>query len=191
MKNFHRILPFLILIISCSNKNETPVTTNLKVKDSITVINNDKQESNDSDCIFDNKPKELTEEWLKEAGFDNFTWDNKKEAAIVINDGDTLFVYKGGCDHLVSSVEFTTKNVNNNLFDVKQMQKINDLACKFKFENYCNKILNNQYDKIESNTATYILEFEDDDPEDNLIYNGIEITEIGDSIHIKISEYYN
>lgn len=179
----------MLLAISCKDKITTE--ENPKTQKELTKIVQEKPLIEDSDCIFENKPKELTKEWLKQAGFENFTWNAKKEAAVIIFKGDTLFIHKGGCNHLVSTVEFTTKILNNNIFDSKQLDKINDLACKFKFENYCTKILNGEFDKIESNTATYILEFEDDNPDDNLISNGIEITEIGNLMHVKISEYYD
>lgn len=191
MKNILYSISFIILIVSCSNKKESIVVTSSKNKDSIIVVKSREENKDDSDCVFENNPEELTQTWLREAGFKQFIWDKELKKAIVINDLDTLLVYKGGCNHLVNSLEIKMPKVYDDIFDYRQMQKINDLACRFNFQNYCNKILNNQFDKMESNTGSFILEFENDDPEGNLILEGIEIIELKNAIRVKISEYYN
>ena len=187
MKKLRYILPFLTLLIACSKKTDLPVKNNVGINDSIetTKAVESITEEIKTDCVFDNKPYELTKEWLKEIGFEKFTWDKKNAKAVVIQNQDTLLVYKGGCDHLMSSVEINIKK------DTNILQKISDLACQFKFENYCSKISKKQFEKIETNKNSYILEFEDDDPQDNLIYSGIEIKEQGKLVQVVISQYYN
>lgn len=193
MNNKLYLFYFLILIISCSKKKDSSDVNSVDEKDSIETIENVKPivENTETDCVFDNKPKELTQEWLKEIGFEKFTWDKKNSKAILIQDLDTLLVFKGGCNHLMKSVEINTENQYEDILDLKLLQKINDVACQFKFVNYCNKIINNEFEKVKSANESFILEFVDDDPDDNLIYSGIEIKAENKRLHITISEYYN
>lgn len=188
MKKFYYILAVLFTIIACSKKNDAIKEDILVTKDSLNSVTENEAES---DCIFDNKPKELTEEWLKEAGFDNFVWDSKNNHAIVFLEKDTLFVYKGGCNHLTTSVDIRIQNQYNDMFDHRILKKIDSIACKFKFDNYCGKIASNKFDKMEAEGDSFLLEFEDDDPDDNLILEGIQVVKVKNSLHFKISEYYN
>lgn len=187
MKKFCYIVFLLTLLMACSKKSDLSVKNNIEANDPVetTKAVESITEEQETDCVFENKPYELTKEWLKEVGFEKFTWDKKNTKAIVILNQDTLLVYKGGCNHLMSSVEINIEK------DTDILQKISDLACQFKFEKYCSKISKKQFEKIETNKHSYILEFEDDDPQDNLIYAGIEIKEKNKMAHVVISEYYN
>ena len=192
MKNRIYILLLLISLVSCSKEKDAVVENNAAKIDSIVSIKTIAPTvKTDEDCVFDNNPQELTKEWLKDVGVEKFSWDQKNKKAIVIQNQDTLLLYKGGCNHLTSSLEFKFENKKEADFDSKLLQKISELACKFQFENYCAKINNNQFEKIQSNDTSYLLDFEDDDPEDNLIYNGIDIKPQGNMFYITISEYYN
>lgn len=178
-------------IISCTNKPQLVDAKAQIFNDTIETTSKLVETEEESDCVFDNKPKELTSEWLKQSGFDNFKWDYKKKNAIVISNGDTLFVYKGGCNHLTNSVEIRTSDQYDNLLDEKLLQKINDIACKFKFKNYCSKLIIKQFEKTENGSQSVRLEFEDENPDDNLILDGITITKQNKALQIIISEYYN
>lgn len=192
MKNRIYILSLLISLVSCSKEKDAVVENNVAKIDLIVPIKTSAPTVKaDEDCVFDNNPQKLTKEWLKEVGIEKFSWDQKNNKAIVIQNQDTLLLYKGGCNHLTSSLEFKFENKKETDFDSKLLQKISELACKFQFENYCAKISNNQFEKIQSNETSYLLDFEDDDSEDNLIYNGIEIKPQGNMFYITISEYYN
>lgn len=120
----------------------------------------------------------MTQEWLKESGFNDFAWDAKNTRAIVIQEQDTLLIYKGGCNHLTSSVEIITQNLYGDIFDNRNLQKMNSVACKFKFDHYCDKIINGQFAKNDSSGDSFFLEFENDDPDSNLITEGIKITRV-------------
>ncbi|MFC6095116.1 hypothetical protein ACFPVY_00525 [Flavobacterium qiangtangense] len=192
MKNRIYILMLLISLVSCSKEKDAVVENNAVKIDSIVPIKTIAPTVKaDDDCVFDNNPQELTKEWLKDVGIKKFSWDQKNNKAIVIQNQDTLLLYKGGCNHLTSSLEFKFENKNEADFDSRLLQKISEVVCKFQFENYCTKINNNQFEKIKSNDMSYLLDFEDDDPEDNLIYNGIEIKSQANKVYITISEYYN
>lgn len=161
------------------------------IQDSVTSAQKEPIKNNDSDCVFDNKPEQLTKQWLNEAGFKTFAWDKAKERAVVIIGKDTLFAYKGGCSHLTSLLELHTENLEDNLFASRQMQKIDDLACRFKFDNYCHKIASGQYDKMETERDSYIMEFDTEDSPENLVPQGVEVIDRKGRIHYIISEYYN
>lgn len=191
MENVFLMSALFLIFVSCSKRNDV-------LKDDISVENDsakeiavDENAIDESDCVFDNKPKELTQEWLKESGFNDFAWDAKNTRAIVIQEQDTLLIYKGGCNHLTSSVEIITQNLYGDIFDNRNLQKMNSIACKFKFDNYCDKIINGQFVKNDSSGYSFFLEFENDDPDSNLISEGIKITRVNGSLHILISEYYN
>lgn len=190
-KTFYSVL-ILIMILSCTEKKTQPenvIIKNIK-SDSVAKIDGDELE-NDSDCVFDDNYKKITEEWLSELEIKKYVWDSKTNKATLIYNGDTLTVYKGGCDHFASSVEIKTNIYPNKELDSTLIRKINDIACKFKFNNYCNKLIEGQFKKIDNSNSSFFLEFEDDDPEDNLISDGIEISEKEKNTIITISEYYN
>lgn len=190
-KTFYSVL-ILIISLSCTEKKtqkENTIIKNIK-SDSVVKIDDDELE-NDSDCVFDDNYKKITEEWLSELEIKKYVWDSKSNKATLIYNNDTLTVYKGGCDHFVSSVEIKTNIYPNKELDSTLIRKINDVACKFKFNNYCNKLIEGQFKKIDNSNSSFFLEFEDDDLEDNLISEGIEISEKEKSTIITISEYYN
>ncbi|MGN7810509.1 hypothetical protein [Flavobacterium sp. 22076] len=190
-KTFYSVL-ILIISLSCTEKKtktENVIIKNIK-SDSVVKIDDDELE-NDSDCVFDDNYKKITEEWLSELEIKKYVWDSKTNKATLIYNNDTLTVYKGGCTHFVSSVEIKTNIYQNKELDSTLIRKINDVACKFKFNNYCNKLIEGQFKKIDNSKSSFFLEFEDDDPEDNLISEGIEISEKEKSTIITISEYYN
>jgi len=191
MKNIFLMSALFLIFVSCSKRNDILKDEIAVAKDSAKEIVVEENAIDGSDCIFDNKPKELTEEWLKESGFNDFVWDAKNTRAIVIQEQDTLLVYKGGCNHLTSSVEIITQNLYDNIFDSRNLQKMNSIACKFKFDNYCDKIINGQFAKNDSSGNSIFLEFDNNDQDSNLISEGIKITRVNGSLHILISEYYN
>ncbi|MDR6762367.1 hypothetical protein J2Y38_002578 [Flavobacterium sp. 2755] len=190
-KTFYSVL-ILIISLSCTEKKtqkENTIIKNIK-SDSVVKIDDDELEK-DSDCAFDDNYKKITEEWLSELEIKKYVWDSKSNKATLIYNNDTLTVYKGGCTHFVSSVEIKTNIYPNKELDSTLIRKINDVACKFKFNNYCKKLIEGQFKKIDNSNSSFFLEFEDDDPEDNLISEGIEISEKEKHTIITISEYYN
>lgn len=182
----------LIITLSCSEKKtqkENIIVKNIKSEKVLKI--DDEELENNSDCVFDDNYKKITEEWLNELEIKKYVWNSKINKATFIYNGDTLTVYKGGCDHFVSSVEIKTDVYPNKELDSTLMRKINDIACKFKFDHYCKKLIEGRFKKIDNSNSSFFLEFEDDDPEDNLVSEGIEILEKEKRTIVKISEYYN
>ncbi|KFF03177.1 hypothetical protein [Flavobacterium reichenbachii] len=190
-KTFYYTL-LLIITLSCSEKKtqkENIIVKNIK-SDTVSKIDNEELENN-SDCAFDDNYKKITEEWLNELEIKKYVWDSKINKATFLYNGDTLTVYKGGCDHFVSSVEIKTDIYPNQELDSTLIRKINDIACKFKFDSYCKKLIEGRFKKIDNGNSSFFLEFVDEDPEDNLVSDGIEILEKEKRTIITISEYYN
>jgi hypothetical protein len=61
---------------------------------------------------------------------------------------------------------------------------------QYGFDFYSQAITNRQFHLIKHPNSIW-FDFEDDDPDDNLIYNGIEVSQVGDGVRISISMYYN
>lgn len=195
MKKTIYYLSILIIILSCSEKKpqQEEIKTETIKSDTVsktTEVNENELEI-DSDCVFDNNYKKITAEWLNELGFKNYVWDSKSNKASIIYNGDTLTVFRGGCNHFISSVEISTTIYPNKALDSMLLKKINDVACKFKFDNYCKNLKKGKFKKIDNENSSVFLEFEDDNQEDNLISEGILISEKENRTIIKIAEYYD
>ncbi len=186
-------IAIVLITLSCSEKKKQSEKNVIKNIKSDTVLKTEvgSESGTTSDCIFDNDYKKVTEEWLNEIGIKKYVWDSKNNKAIVIYNGDTLMVCQGGCYHYASSVELKTAIYPNKEIDSNLLRKINDIACKFKFDSYCQKLIEGKFKRIDNDDASILLEFEDADPEDNLIANGIQILEEKKRTIIHISEYYN
>lgn len=193
MKKIFYYISILIITLSCSEKKTQKENITIKNIKSDTVLKTevDDELEDNSDCIFDDNYKKVTEDWLNEAKIKNYVWDSKINKAILIYNGDTLTFYRGGCNHFISSVEIKTDIYPNKELDSTLLRKINDIACKFKFNNYCKKLIEGRFKKIDKGNSSFFLEFEDDDPEDNLISEGIQFLEKDKRTIIEISEYYN
>ncbi len=198
MRKIIYYITIVITTLSCSEKKakdvgtkpENPNTENIK-SDKVLKAEATEELENNSDCIFDDDYKKITAEWLGEVGVKKYTWDSKSNKATFLYNGDTLTAYKGGCNHFISSVEINTDLGKNQTLDSTLLRKLNDVACKFKFNNYCKKLIEGRFVKNENSNSSILLEFEDDDSEDNLISEGIQISKKGKSTIIEMSEYYN
>ncbi|MGX7668771.1 hypothetical protein [Flavobacterium pedocola] len=192
MRKAFYYISILIITLSCSEKKTQK--ENIKIKniksDTVSKTDDDELEDN-SDCIFDDNYKKITEDWLNEVEIKKYVWDPENNKAIFVYNEDTLTLYRGGCNHFISSVEIKTEIYPNKALDSTLLKKINDIACKFKFNNYCKKLIEGEFKKIDNGNSSFFLEFEDDDPEDNLISEGIQILEKEKRTIIKMSEYYN
>lgn len=193
MKKTIYFISILIITLSCKEKKTEPKNIKNKITKSDTVFKT-KEDSvieNNSDCVFEDDYKKVTGEWLNELEIKKYVWDSKTNKAIVTYNGDTLTVYSGGCNHFINAVEIKTDIYPNKELDSTLFRKINDIACKFNFTNYCEKLKKGQFKKINNSDSSFYLEFEDDDSEDNLYFERITILEKGNSTIINISEYYN
>ncbi len=178
MKNIIKIL-ILLIFTSCSSKNtnKEKVINEKIISDSITqnvnstrISNSEKiEESNkleeteeldsesEDDCIFDQSTQ--TDEFLKGIKeLQNYNWDSiSKTATIILDNGDTLLIERGGCYSFGVSVKFkiqkdtTDYSKWNNVFNkVLWISKI--LKTEFEYEDIkneldSNKITIEKYDK--------------------------------------------
>ncbi len=113
MRRSLKLLIF-VLIISCGtktvNKNQAN-TDSISINRNVSNIKSDtnkraEQSDNPLDCTYDQLSQ--TDEFLKNIDeLKNYKWDyDKRTATIVLNNGDTLLITRGGCYHFGVSAEF-------------------------------------------------------------------------------------
>ena len=144
------------------------------------------------DCVFDNDIRKLTRDWLKESGVQSFTWDDRNERAIIAHEGDTIFASQGGCEHFGMLVE---RKLAADIHPVEDhdywLGHALKLADQFGLDFYAREITAGNIRNTEKANGSLWYEIGDDDPSDNLYYNGIEIRMDGEARIISISQYYN
>lgn len=96
---------------SCNNSSNNP-----EAKDSTSTVQDTpveqapKPEWTADDCVFDTSTYKFTTESLARYRKDiAFTWDDKeKVAAVPMEQGDTMQLHIGGCDHFSYTIHYTT-----------------------------------------------------------------------------------
>lgn len=186
----------LLEIISCSRQNKSSDTTDTiklntqAAKKDTTVNSNSRTEEND--CVFNNDYKGLTTSWLAELKITNFIWRSDLDQALIPRGQDTIFISQGGCVHfgIVAEIKLTndTHSLNDSIFFVKRALQ---LATEFKMDQYERAITGRKIKKVQDTKTTVWYDIEDDNLEDNLFYNGIEITVDGKNKKISLSQYFN
>ena len=194
--NFRIVFLYIFFVLfSCSNKKELQDLP-AERKQGISTEESYKKEEvsksaervdNSSDCVFDDDCEKSTSEWLKELGFTKFLWNEAETKAYLIVENELVKVCHGGCTHFTTSVECS---VPSYLGETALIEKCKSLSSQFKFVHYSNQLKLGNYKMYEDNGKVF-FDFEDDDPEDNLIYLGIECSKSTDSTKIKIVEYLN
>ncbi|MEC4049103.1 hypothetical protein OX284_006655 [Flavobacterium sp. SUN046] len=194
--NFRIVFLYIFFVLfSCSNKKELqdlPIERKqeLSTKESYKkegVSKSSEEVDNSSDCVFDDDCEKSTSEWLKELGITKFFWIEEETKAYLIVENELVKVCHGGCTHFTTSVECS---VPSYLGETALIEKCISLSSQFKFVYYSNQLKLGNYKMYEDNGKVF-FDFEDDDPEDNLIYLGIECSKSTDSTKIKIVEYLN
>src|SRR5258706_586911 len=191
-----RILFYLIigLLISCTQENkktETADTLNT-IKPTTEKDSTANTNSEEDDCVFNNDYKGLTSDWLTELKIKDFIWRDDLKQALVPTGQDTVFVSKGGCSHSGLLVELKLTNDNHSLSDSAYwIKKALNIAIEYQMDHYERMIKEGKIKKTESGQTTTWYEIDDNDLEDNLIYNGIEITLDGQNKRVSISQYFN
>lgn len=193
------------LLISCSQPNKNTETADTlrttekvdtikptetaKEKDTTTNTNSD---SDEEDCIFNNDFKGLTTNWLAELNIKDFIWRDDLKKALVLIGQDTVFFSKGGCTHSGLLVELKLTNDSHPITDSTYwINKVLGLSTDYEMNHYSKMIREGKIRKAHSGQKNVWYEIDDDDPEDNLIYNGIEIVQDGRNKRISISQYFN
>lgn len=190
-----KVFPYIIfgLLISCTPGSKTAETTDTlmttkSVQDKDSRPNSDPEE----DCVFNNDYQGLTTNWLNELKIKGFIWRDDLKQALIPKGQDTVFVSKGGCNHSGLLVELKLTNDNHPMTDSTYwMKKALDLSAEYQMDHYERMIKEGKIRKSQSGQTTTWYEVDDNDPEDNLIYNGIEIVLDGRSKRVSISQYFN
>lgn len=191
-----RLLYLIIgLQISCTQQNKTTETVDTLQTVQQTVNKDSKANTNpdsEDDCVFNNDYKGLTSDWLTELKIKDFIWRDDLKQALILKGQDTVFVSKGGCTHSGLSVEWKLMNDNHSISDSTfWITKALDLAIEYQMDHYEKMIKERKIKKADSGETNVWYIIEDNDSEDNLIYDGIAITQDGPNKRISISQYFN
>ena len=199
----NRILVYGIfgLLISCTAQERSSqiadtliASTPIHARDSVVSIEatSTTEEENDDDCIFNNDFKGLTTDWLKELKITEFIWRDDLKQALVPKGQDTVFLQQGGCTHSGFVVELKLTNDQHAITDSAYwITKALELSREYQMDHYEKMIREGRIKKAESGQSNLWYEIEDNDIEDNLIFNGIEISQEGPGKRINISQYFN
>src|SRR5688572_12743038 len=193
-----RILFYLIigLLVSCTQQNKKIETADT-LERSEAIVNKDSavnpnSDSEEEDCVFNNDYKGLTIDWLTALKIKDFIWRDDLKQALVPKGQDTVFVSKGGCTHSGLLVELKLTNDNHSLTDSTYwIGKALDIAIEYQMDHYEKMIKEGKIKRTDSGQTTTWYEIDDNDLEDNLFYNGIEITVDGQNKRVSISQYFN
>ncbi len=149
------------------------------------------EEEIESDCVFNNDYKSLTTEWMKELRVQTYSWDDVNKRTVLIEGADSIYFRQGGCAHFGFSVEqVLTSNTVPLADSTYWIQASLKFAERFGFDHYAQSIKAGKVNIVHNDTGFW-FEVDDDDPEDNLFYTGIEITAFDRARKIGISFYYN
>jgi hypothetical protein len=198
MKRTSLYLVAIGLLFSCTQQNKSTETTDtLKTtaeptagRDTTVSRTTDTEEE---DCVFNNDYKGLTTDWLKELKIEAFIWRDDLKQALVPKGQDTVFLQQGGCTHSGFVVELKLTDDQHAITDSAYwITKALELSGDYQMDHYEQMIREGKIKKVESGQTSVWYEIEDNNIEDNIIYNGIEITqEGGTSRRINISQYFN
>lgn len=183
------------LLISCTQQSkEALIEETSKTTETTAPKNDTSSVDSDSgdDCVFNDDYKGLTTDWLDELHISDFVWSDELKQALVPVGRDTVFVSSGGCTHFGYLVELKLTNDDHLLTDSAYwISKALDLAIEYQMDHYELMIEEGKIRRADGGPTSTWYEIDDNNPEDNLIYNGIEITLDGQSRRISISQYFN
>ncbi len=197
MKRTFLNLVVIGLLFSCTQQNKSTETTD-KLKTTAeptagrdTTVN-PTTDTEEEDCVFNNDYKRLTTDWLKELKIEAFIWRDDLKQALVPKGQDTVFLQQEGCTHSGFVVELKLTDDQHAITDSAYwITKALELSGKYQMDHYEQMIRKGKIKKAESGRKNVWYEIEDKDIDDNLIYNGIEITQDGPNKRLNISQYFN
>jgi hypothetical protein len=194
MKQLLPIFTFAVLI-ACTNNTKNQANTEQQDSTSTAQVVEEpvlEEEVAEPDCVFNNDKYGLTTEWAKESGFTNFIWDaGEKQLKIPVNN-DTIVLSKGGCNHFEYYAEYRLYADTATVGNVEHWKKIAiELANKFQFEQFSRTLNSTDFVYVNESTNAFWLEIMDEDPTDNLIYNGVEVDLSGEFKYVVLSQYVN
>jgi hypothetical protein len=191
---------FVAVLYSCDNDNAIKQKGEPSNDTNSTVTLDVENESHieESDCVFDTSTYKFTTEALKKYR-DNikFAWDSKdKSATTILDNGDTLNLSIGGCNHFgYSATLYCSINFDN----TKELIKKAHWLAKTFFDNgfeskYDECIKKGQYEPSYNYDTINIKSFDIIDRDTsvtNMIYEGFTFFRAGDRTKIVISGYIN
>lgn len=68
-------------------------------------------------CIFNDDYQTLTTEWLRELNIDTYLWDSVRNRAVIVDGMDSIYAYRGGCEHYNIVVQRVLSSENPALTD--------------------------------------------------------------------------
>ena len=209
MRPFHFI--FILMVICCScgesgktndsktKNNEThekPTSKEQVKKDSNkskTTANSDKNDSEESDCVFDTAAQD--DSFIENVEeFANYTWNDKtKTATILLNNGDTIYAQRGGCIHINVSGKWVRNSDGHSYKDVNYWLQEAKWLCKrvydsSEYKTYLEMIENDQY-KITEKEEELNLYFTGDHYK-NHWYFRVKPRNKGETIVLKTGHYF-
>ena len=146
----------------------------------------------EEDCIFNNDYQGLTTAWLEQLNLDNYSWDAEAKLATIGSVSDTIYASQGGCVHFTILARRRYFN-SNHLFQDKAflISASKELATIFDLKNILVPIQNRAFTfEMEEPDKAWLL-IEDDKPEDNLFYEGVEFTRTDNYVEVSILQNYN
>ena len=189
------------LLIACTGQEKSSQTaytlaasTTIRAAESADSIETTSppQKESDDDCVFSNDYKGLTTDWLKELKITKFIWRDDLQQALVPEGQDTVFLQQGGCTHSGFVVELKLTNDQHAITDSTYwITRALELSREYQMDYYEQMIEEGKIKFGESGQKHVWYEIEDNDINDNLNYNGIEITQDGSNKRINISQYFN
>jgi len=142
------------------------------------------------DCTFDQSTQ--TDEFIRNIPeFSNYIWnDNKKEATILLENGDTLIAHRGGCVHFGISGDLFVSLDNNENYDLEDwLDKCKWMAkrlfSEYDFEVLVSSLKNKTYTKFSENNMIYMVI-----PHNSYIEYYIAIPTDGKSKKVSIGYYF-
>lgn len=180
-----------LLTVACkpSSKDSQLINNSTLAKDTIATFD-------DIDCIFDTSSYKFTTTALLK--FDKaiqYKWDKEtKQAKTVLNNGDTLYLSIGGCDHFGYTARLITKTPFNTTDSL--LNKTRWLARTFfdnGFESYDQLIAVDKFSKSEDSTPEYSMYNValSDSVAENCIFEGFSFEKRGNNTIIEIGGYIN
>ncbi|MDF3078150.1 MAG: hypothetical protein K0S09_2039 [Sphingobacteriaceae bacterium] len=199
MKPFEPIVFLLTaVIISCSNSSQKSNSKSLKIDSLKKVEMKGFTEPENSDCVFDTSTYKFTTQALRKYKADiKFSWDDiEKEAKAVLENGDTLSLHIGGCDHfsysatLVTDIPFTET--------AALTEKSRWLAKTFfgngfdsKYDSCISKGLFKEVEIAEEQNIKAYQIIDRDSAMTNMVYEGFQFLQVKDKTKIVIGGYLN
>lgn len=171
---------------------------NLNVDSSRNYKTEDFSQSTDDECVFDTSTYKFTTQALKKYKSNiKYTWDDKeKEAKTVLQNGDTLTLHIGGCDHFSYSATLIT---SISFDDTKALTEKSKWLAKTFFDGgfdskYDSCISKGHFKLTDSYDTKNLKAYEIIDPDTtitNMIYEGFQFWKLDNKTKIVISGYIN